>query len=989
ILPLSDQDIVQIRSSKQVTSLQGVALALVENSIDAGADRISIEIDFRRGSCTVEDNGHGIAAAEFAENGGLCKPYHTSKHEVGTAAAIHSRTGTFLASLGALSLLCIISRHASEVGDSRLTIHQGRVLGRGAGQHRLDLTIASTSSGTRVQVRDLFGNLPVRVKQRALHVNTHTDNERPLQELKYGLVALLMFWQQRCAITVDNEYETRLGRKTLRLSTLHSALHAPLIERHIRHLNRRLTTLNLKDFLPVLAQAGFCPAEHLSDWISASADVGDVSVKGIICMQPAATKSCQFLSFGVNPCYHLGGGGELFNAINTIFGNSSFGVLERESKLNDSRSDHGAHEKRSKPSGYTRRQLKGKKGVDRWPMFVLRIQIAESQRFKGSIEHATDGQLKAVTDILQAVCTQWLLANNFRLNGRRSTRKTYADEEGSSSEPILASSRDTSPSKRLNSQSPTKRILPAPDGIQKRRKVLDENGHLRSVVNDSLGPTGPAGIDKQLCSHIRSGKQGFHNHLWETTPIKFSADPISSGSKASTVTGAKMSDVYGSIGGNATLATTAGETANISNTRYFPSEPNNHEEASQSVDKIIDWVDPVSKEIHSINARTGIAIPLRQKTTSRQADSSQSRPNSVASVFRTSSMIDSRSCVSLEHRAISRGFSDQAYGQRLPDFLKDWDNPVFGRRIEQDIPRLSTAVSGGGPASHICHANEHVDCGLAASMGTYKLSKPALLAAQVINQVDQKFILCGMSVSEATTHKDRKVLVLIDQHAASERIILEGLLSELCTTMPRESSLARFQSNLGLRSGILAILLDHGIRYHVTSSERRHFVQYGSHFARWGILYDVFGKESERSNSQVRQLSEDQYIVVRTLPSGISERCRLVPDLLIDLLRTELWRLVDRTSRPSTTDEDVHDASRKDMNKIEQSQHAWLSGIGSCPKGIIDILNSRACRSAIMFNDALTVAQCEDMVARLGGCAFPFMCAHGRTSMVPLAGLKG
>jgi DNA mismatch repair protein MLH3 len=40
-----------------------------------------------------------------------------------------------------------------------------------------------------------------------------------------------------------------------------------------------------------------------------------------------------------------------------------------------------------------------------------------------------------------------------------------------------------------------------------------------------------------------------------------------------------------------------------------------------------------------------------------------------------------------------------------------------------------------------------------------------------------------------------------------------------------------------------------------------------------------------------------------------------------------------------------------------------------------------------MFNDPLTVQQCSDLVQRLAACAFPFQCAHGRPSMVPLVHL--
>jgi hypothetical protein len=42
---------------------------------------------------------------------------------------------------------------------------------------------------------------------------------------------------------------------------------------------------------------------------------------------------------------------------------------------------------------------------------------------------------------------------------------------------------------------------------------------------------------------------------------------------------------------------------------------------------------------------------------------------------------------------------------------------------------------------------------------------------------------------------------------------------------------------------------------------------------------------------------------------------------------------------------------------------------------------------AIMFNDILSVNQCEDLIDRLSRCAFPFQCAHGRPSMAPLIDL--
>ena len=65
--------VAQIKSSIAITSLNSVVLGLVRNSLDAQSSRINISVDYRRGNCSVEDDGLGIAPAEFHEAGGLGK----------------------------------------------------------------------------------------------------------------------------------------------------------------------------------------------------------------------------------------------------------------------------------------------------------------------------------------------------------------------------------------------------------------------------------------------------------------------------------------------------------------------------------------------------------------------------------------------------------------------------------------------------------------------------------------------------------------------------------------------------------------------------------------------------------------------------------------------------------------------------------------------------------------------------------------------------
>ena len=149
---------------------------------------------------------------------------------------------------------------------------------------------------------------------------------------------------------------------------------------------------------------------------------------------------------------------------------------------------------------------------------------------------------------------------------------------------------------------------------------------------------------------------------------------------------------------------------------------------------------------------------------------------------------------------------------------------------------------------------------------------------------------------------------------------------------------------------------------------------YQWHFADWGIIYDLPTQTSKR-NYIAGNSSTASSVVVLSVPQLIQERCKQEPKLLIRLIRTELWN--------------VHESRRLPTASLANTSPPknWLERVHTCPQGIIDMLNSRACRSAIMFNDILTRAQCQLLVRKLADCKFPFQCAHGRPSLVPLVDL--
>lgn len=73
IKPLPPEVAAQVKSSSVITSLNGVALGLLRNSLDANATKVNISVDYRLGNCIVEDNGFGVPETEFRDTGGLGK----------------------------------------------------------------------------------------------------------------------------------------------------------------------------------------------------------------------------------------------------------------------------------------------------------------------------------------------------------------------------------------------------------------------------------------------------------------------------------------------------------------------------------------------------------------------------------------------------------------------------------------------------------------------------------------------------------------------------------------------------------------------------------------------------------------------------------------------------------------------------------------------------------------------------------------------------
>jgi len=295
--------------------------------------------------------------------------------------------------------------------------------------------------------------------------------------------------------------------------------------------------------------------------------------------------------------------------------------------------------------------------------------------------------------------------------------------------------------------------------------------------------------------------------------------------------------------------------------------------------------------------------------------------------------------------------------------MESWVNPCF-RNVTPDT--ILTVRHQEAHQFGCCHtpakARKETDHGTAT-----QLSKTALKSARVVGQVDRKYILATVPDSKAQSSTQ---VLLIDQHAASERCILEELLDEFCRPASTDSSLVR--SKLGLISSIPTVKLKQKMGFCIPSSEHSGIVNVAPFIARWGVLYNIRDPPSEESPRTFGEVS------IISLPPGIAQRCIAEPKLVEKFIRNEAQSQKECKGRVTT-----HESPNIDQLQCPESSH-WVGRIGACPQGIVDLLNSRACRSAIMFNDPLSLQECQLLVKKLSRCSFPFICAHGRVSIVPL-----
>ncbi|CAF1303008.1 unnamed protein product [Rotaria sordida] len=193
-----------------------------------------------------------------------------------------------------------------------------------------------------------------------------------------------------------------------------------------------------------------------------------------------------------------------------------------------------------------------------------------------------------------------------------------------------------------------------------------------------------------------------------------------------------------------------------------------------------------------------------------------------------------------------------------------------------------------------------------------------------LGQFDKKFLITKHLIR--SSHINQIQLILFDQHAISERILLERL--------------------------------------------QAHFKQENIQTIPFQLSEPIVIARNPRFLYTIEQIS----LLERTgfIFSSIS-----IHNLLVRAVPGWLLSLGQRQSSNSLLDHIIYDTIDNILLKINNySNNIELI--------IYETLKSLACHNAIKFNDILTNDECHHLLNELKLCSMPFICAHGRTSVAIL-----
>ncbi|KAJ1535485.1 DNA mismatch repair protein, partial [Cladochytrium tenue] len=300
-----------------------------------------------------------------------------------------------------------------------------------------------------------------------------------------------------------------------------------------------------------------------------------------------------------------------------------------------------------------------------------------------------------------------------------------------------------------------------------------------------------------------------------------------------------------------------------------------------------------------------------------------------------------RRCAPASDPLVSEPAGDGAHArEKTRNIIQTWQNPVLPNR---DVYGIGGGGYPRGPAG--TRVTVHSFANLSGPPKLESVEKSDLRslqasAATIIGQVDRKFVLCVLPRSD--DGGGGAALVAIDQHAADERARLEILTRELGSG-----------SGGGGRSASVAV--NPPLQLHLAARDAFLVGRFAGELARWGVGVEVddedggggggggghddendVGDGGDVDRTGVAATTREVRVV--RLPALVAERCLADVELAREMVVEHAWRCGG-----SGGDAGARGPGGSGGGSGSAAALTSRAGLAGCPRGILHILNSKAC----------------------------------------------
>ncbi|CAH1263233.1 MLH3 [Branchiostoma lanceolatum] len=725
IRPLDPSVRAQLRSGVSVPSVAQCVEELVLNSLDAAATCIAVRIDLENFWIQVVDNGNGIPKDQLTIVG---ERYATSKcHTVTDLENLNffGYRGEALASIAQVcAVLEIESRHKASTKVNNKVFRHGKVVSVFESKsHR-------PTCGTTVTAHNVFHNLPVRQK----FVSVSLERERIRER-----VAAIALIHPSVSFTLRHE---NLGGKYLQTHKTNSLVSC------FGSLFGAKKSLSLRE---------------------ASHQHKQFNISGYISREGHRNKDLQFLYINNRLILRT----KVHKFLNLLLSKST--VVNRRAGQWEPRTPTVRDNTAADASSPGKQR-------DYYGMFVLNITCPLSE-YDVSLDPAKtlvefkewEALLTCVQDMVQKFLKQENLTMSLDLNVGEQMGSLLQDEEITTREASLSRSKPTTAVVDLQKATNNSGVDYG-EGISTLNKVpkyvcnqQEANRDNGGMAVDSAGLCGAEKVwNQELTEKLRDDHANLEQGLEQIVPGRH-CGPSSGG-----VNFRKVNDVWAqqfdqARGVEVYVNLMTGHT-------QLDCPEDNKEDIGASSSMNVSMSAGGEKKwrgtVHPFLTHNATPFLPRGKRSCQDVDedmvstsSTQHALGQMLAAHRQEQEEEGGSGVKWRDRVPNE--PDESDNEESVAQLWDsWENPVFSR-TEQSI--LNVAAGTGGTAR------------VRSVMQPYRFSREMLHSIQIIGQVDNKFIACMMknSAHNFTTSSAPNLLVLIDQHAAHERVRLEKLHDDL------------------------------------------------------------------------------------------------------------------------------------------------------------------------------------------------------------------